>query len=70
MCEHLGVVCIEMVVNIIIGQGGLVVMHSAASAKGPGFNSPVARAYLRFISWASTLAASSVGYALYGCNKL
>ena len=37
-------------------NGGLVVLHSAASAKGPGFNSPVARAYLRFNSRASTLA--------------
>ena len=38
-----------------IGLGGLVVTHSAAGAKGPGFNSPVARAYLRFNSRASTL---------------
>ena len=32
------------------GLGGLVVIHSAASAKGPVFNSLVARAYLRFNS--------------------
>ena len=47
-----------------------MVTHSAAGAKGPGFNSPIARAYLRFNFRASTLAASSVDYALYGCNKL
>ena len=34
----------------------LVVTHSAAGAKGPRFNTPVARAYLRFNSPASTLA--------------
>ena len=34
---------------------GPMVTHSAAGAKGPGFNSPVARAYLRFISRASIL---------------
>ena len=34
-----------------------MVIHTAASAKGPGFNSPVARAYLRFNSRASTLAS-------------
>ena len=39
-----------------IGIGGLLVIHSAAGAKGPGFNSPVARAYFRFNSQASTLA--------------
>ena len=38
------------------GLGGLVVIHSAASVKGSGFNSPVARAYLRFNSRTSTLA--------------
>ena len=38
--------------------GGLVVMHSAASAKGLGFNSQVTRAYLRFNSRASTLAGT------------
>ena len=38
------------------GLGGQVVIHSAASAQGPGFNSPVGRAYLRFNSRASTLA--------------
>ena len=36
--------------------GGLVIIPSASGAKGPGFNSPVTRAYLRFNSWASTLA--------------
>ena len=36
--------------------GGLVVIHSAAGVNGPGFNSPVTRAYLRFNSQASTLA--------------
>ena len=39
-----------------IDLGGLVVTHSAAGAKGPWFNFTVARAYLRFNSWASTLA--------------
>ena len=38
------------------GLGGLVVIHSAASANGPGSNSSIARAYLRFNSRASTLA--------------
>ena len=33
-----------------------MVIHLAASAKGLGFNSPVAQAYLRFNSRASTLA--------------
>ena len=33
-----------------------VVIHSAASAKGPWFNFPVARVYLRFNYRASTLA--------------
>ena len=33
-----------------------MVIHSAASAKGLGFNSPVVRSYLRFNSRASTLA--------------
>ena len=33
-----------------------MVIHLAASVKGPGFNSPIARAYLRFNSRASTLA--------------
>ena len=33
-----------------------MVIHSAAGAKGPGLNSPVARAYVRINSWASTLA--------------
>ena len=37
-------------------QNGLVVTHSAAGAKGPGLNSRVARAYLRFNSRASTPA--------------
>ena len=32
-----------------------MVIHSVAGAKGPGFNSPVVRAYLRFISRVSTL---------------
>ena len=46
----------------LIGKRGLdglldlVVIHSAASAKGPGVNFPVARAYLRFNYRASTLA--------------
>ena len=39
----------------LTGLGGLVVIHSAASAKGPGFNSPIFRAYLRFNSRASKL---------------
>ena len=39
-----------------VGLGDLVVTHSAAGAKGPGFNSRVARAYLRFNSRPSTLA--------------
>ena len=38
------------------GLDGLVVIHSAASANGPGVDLPVARAYLRFNSRASTLA--------------
>ena len=33
-----------------------MVIHSAAGAKGPGFNFPVARAYLRFNCRAGTLA--------------
>ena len=33
-----------------------MVIHSGAGAKGPGFDSPVARAYLRFNSQASALA--------------
>ena len=33
-----------------------MVIHSHAGVKGPGFNSPVARAYSRFNSRASTLA--------------
>ena len=53
-----------------IGLDDLVVIHSAAGEKGPGFNSPVAQHI-----WDLTLRplhrqASSVGYALYGCNKL
>ena len=40
------------------GLGGLVVIHSAAGAKGPGFNSPVARAYLTFNSQTSTLGGN------------
>ena len=44
-------------VHIHRGLGDLVVIHSTASAKGPGFNSPVARTYLRFNSRASTLAS-------------
>ena len=42
--------------NVNFGRGRLVVTHSAAGAEGPGFNSPVARAYLRFNSRASTPA--------------
>ena len=42
------------------GLGGLVVTNSAAGAKGPRFNSPVARSYLRFNSRACTWQASSV----------
>ena len=38
------------------GAGDLVVIHSATSAKGPGFNSPFVRAYWRFNFRASTLA--------------
>ena len=52
------------------GLDGLVTIHSAASAKGPGFNSPVAQAYLRLILRPLHWQASSVGYAQYGCNKL
>ena len=33
-----------------------MVTHFVDGAKGPGFNSPVAKAQLRFNSWASTLA--------------
>ena len=45
-------------------HSGLVVIHSAASAKGPGLDQfPVARAYLRFNSRASTLAGKQ--YWLY-----
>ena len=40
---------------VYTGLGGLVVTHSAAGAKGPGFNSPVVRENLIFNSWASTL---------------
>ena len=40
----------------IYGLGGRVVKHSAAGVKGPWFNFQVAQAYLRFNSWASTLA--------------
>ena len=40
----------------IFGLGGRVVKHSAARAKGQWFNSPVARAYLKFNSRVSTLA--------------
>ena len=40
---------------LICGLGGRAVIHSAASAKGQGFNSPVTRVYLRFNSRASTL---------------
>ena len=50
--------------------GGRVVKHSAAGAKGPWFNSPVARAFLIFNLGPQHWQASSVGYALYGCNKL
>ena len=44
------------VMQNLVGLGGLVVTHSTAGAKGPGFNSAVTRAYLRFNSRASTLA--------------
>ena len=40
---------------IISGLGCPLVKHSDASAMGSGFNFPVARAYLRFTSRASTL---------------
>ena len=36
-----------------------MVTHSAVGAKGPGFNSPIARAYLSLNSRASTLAGKS-----------
>ena len=39
-------------------HGGLVVTHSAAGTNGPGFNSSIARAYLRFNYRASTLAGN------------
>ena len=41
----------------LLGLGDLVVRHSAAGAKGPGFNFPVARAHLKCNSQASTLAS-------------
>ena len=45
------------IVICIVSRGlGDLVAHSAASAKGPGFNSLVARAYMRFNSRASALA--------------
>ena len=47
-----------------------MVTHSAASAKGPGINSVVARAILRLIVGPPHWQASSVGYALYGFYKL
>ena len=59
-------------VEVFSGLGGLVVIHSAASAKGPVFNSPppstenILDLILVPLHWQS----SSVGYALYGCNKL
>ena len=40
----------------VLGLVDLVVIHSAAGAKGPVFKFPVARAYLIFIYRASTLA--------------
>ena len=43
-------------VGIQEGLCGLVVIRPAASAKGPWFNSPVARTYLRFNSRTSTPA--------------
>ena len=42
---------------------------STAGAKIPGLKSPIVREHLIVNSQASTLAGS-VGYALYGCNKL
>ena len=39
----------------LVGLGNLVIIHSAASAKAMGFNSPVAQEYLRFNSRAATL---------------
>ena len=49
-------ICVYIYIYIYIYIGGLVVAHWAAGAKGTGFNSPVARAYLRFNFRASTLA--------------
>ena len=43
-----------------------MVIHSAAGAKGPAFNSPVARAYLTFNSRASTLAGKQ--YLVISCT--
>ena len=43
------------------GRDGLVVIHSAAGAKSPGFNSAVARAYLKFNSHGRGFAGASPG---------
>ena len=56
--------------HLLLGLGGLVVTHLASGAKGPGFNFLVARDYLDLILGSLNWQASSVGYALYGCNKL
>ena len=55
-------------IYICRGLDGLVITHSDAGAKGPGFNSEVARAYLRFNSRASTLAGKQCW--LHSCYKL
>ena len=46
------------------GLGGLVVIHSVASAKGLGFNSPVAKYIRDLILVPLQWQASSVGYSL------
>ena len=49
-------ILIIIIITIITDLDGPVVTHSTAGVKGPGFNSPVARAYLRFNFRPSTLA--------------
>ena len=46
----------EYIMHLSWGLGCLVVIHSAADARGPGFNSLVAQAYMRNNSRASILA--------------
>ena len=47
-----------------------MVTDAAAGAKGPGFISPVVRAYMRFNDRASTIVGKQCDYTMYGCNKL